>query len=107
MTKIALCSIVAISSALAAISTGVNRTYSNSIINGDLLGAAHVTCTTPRSEDVSNTIEINPSMNGNSNMSGTGVYFRIKKRFAFSSKSKINFQSQSNHSFALLKQCLQ
>lgn len=78
MTKIALCSIVAISSALAAISTGVNRTYSNSIINGDLLGAAHVTCTTPRSEDVSNTIEINPSMNGNSNMSGTGVYFRIK-----------------------------
>ena len=58
MTKIAMCSIVAISSALAAISTGVNRTYSNSIINGDLLGAAHVTCTTPRSEDVSNTIEI-------------------------------------------------
>ena len=37
MTKIALCSIVAISSALAAISTGVNRTYSNSIINGDII----------------------------------------------------------------------
>ena len=78
MTKIALCSILAFSTVFGSLAGKISRVKTTTGIDGDLLGAAQVTCTNARSEDVGNTIEINANKAGNSDMSGTGIYFRMK-----------------------------
>jgi hypothetical protein len=69
---------LAASALLTSIAPSVKKLNADAWKEGDLYGAAKITCTKARDTDVGNVTEINLNGAGNGSLAGTGVYFRIK-----------------------------
>lgn len=78
MTKIALGLSFASTVAMIVAPASIRKLKTETSIDGDLYGAAHIKCDKKRDVDTGNVFEINAERNGNSDFSGDGIYLRIK-----------------------------